>query len=196
MSNSLKMYSHAEYHYVFGEVYAPEQVDSDGEAMKAEDIQKMAHDFIARGLVKSLDTNHNKVLNGAEVVESFIARKGDADFTEGAWVLGVRMTDGELWDAIKSGEINSFSFEATVNKVVSDKDLPMYTVAAGKTEKSQADDIIEPHTHAYYLEFDSNGQVKKGQTDEVLGHFHKICGSVVTEKTNGHYHRFFLENLK
>lgn len=128
-----KTYTAGEFHYVFGEVYAPDIVDTDGESMTAEDIRKMAHDFIATGKVKELDTNHNHKICGAEVVESFIARSGDPDFAEGAWVLGVRMPDGPLWEMVKSGEINSFSVDTLVTKVQSDRNLPNYSVSCGTT---------------------------------------------------------------
>ncbi|MCR5813886.1 MAG: hypothetical protein K6G15_05295 [Desulfovibrio sp.] len=81
MAKSFKSYTSGEYHYVFGEVYVPNIVDTDGESMTAEDIQKMPHAFIANGLVKSLNTNHNHILNAAEVIESFIARKNDPDLS-------------------------------------------------------------------------------------------------------------------
>lgn len=68
MATALKSFTSGKYHYVFGEVYMPNIVDTDGESMTAEDIQKMAHDFIACGLVKALDTNHDHIWNGAEIV--------------------------------------------------------------------------------------------------------------------------------
>lgn len=192
-ARALKSYSSGEFHYVFGEVYAPDIVDTDGESMSAEDIRKMAHDFIAKGLVSSLDTEHNHELCGALVVESFIARKGDPDFAEGAWVLGVRMPDGPLWERVKSGELNSFSVDAFVTKVQSDKKVPAPTVACGTTLEPVAQEGVEPHTHAFYLRFAGNGRVLVGKTDTVLGHCHEIVGTVTTEKAAGHSHRFFVE---
>ena len=188
-----KAYSSGEFHYVFGEVYAPDIVDTDGESMSAEDIQKMAHNFIADGLVRSLDTNHNHNLCGAVVVESFIARKGDPDFAEGSWVLGVRMEDGPLWESIKSGEINGFSVDAFVTKVPSDKPLPKKLVTAGETLPPVEQDGVTQHTHTYYIEYDTDGRVAFGKTDSVDGHSHKIIGTVTTEKAAGHSHRFFVE---
>lgn len=190
-----KTYTAGEFHYVFGEVYAPDIVDTDGESMTAEDIRKMAHDFIAAGKVKELDTNHNHQICGAEVVESFIARAGDPDFAEGAWVLGVRMTDGPLWELVKSGEINSFSVDALVTKVRSDRDPPAYSVSCGTTMEPVEQEGIEPHTHGYYLEFDRQGHVKFGETTVASGHLHKIYGTVTTEPSEGHSHRFFVEQL-
>ena len=189
----LKTFSTGEFHYVYGEVYAPDIVDTDGESMSAQDIQKMAHDFIASGKVSALDTDHNQEICGAQVVESFIARKGDPDFAEGSWVLGVRMTDGELWERVQSGELNSFSVDALVTKVASDRALPKLSAACGTTLEQVARSDIPPHTHAYFIEYDANGRVAFGKTDEVLGHSHAIKGTVTTEKSEGHSHRFFVE---
>lgn len=189
----VKAYSSGEFHYVYGEVYAPDIVDTDGESMSAADIQKMAHDFIASGKVAALDTEHNHELCGASVVESFIARKGDPDFAEGAWVLGVRMPDGELWERVKSGELNSFSVDALVTKVASDRKLPKLSAACGTTLEQVAKSDMPPHTHAYFLQYDQQGRVAFGKTDAVLGHSHRIIGTVTTEKTAGHSHRFFVE---
>src|SRR5690606_23799098 len=82
---------------VYGEVYAPGQVDSHGDFMTAKTIEAMAQRFLKSGLVKNIDTEHDLQQNGSEVVESFIARKGDPDFAEGAWVLGVHVSDPQLW---------------------------------------------------------------------------------------------------
>lgn len=185
-----KQFTVGDWHYVFGEVYAPDIVDTDGESMSAEDIKKMAHDFIASGKVLSLDTNHDHRVCGAQVVESFIARKGDPDFAEGAWVLGVRMEEGPLWEAVKSGEINSFSVDATVLMVPSDKPLPKYKSAYGETMYSVEQEGVEPHKHVYFLEFAEDGTVLKGRTSEANGHAHNIIGTVTTEKSEGHSHRF------
>ena len=197
VATALKSFTSGEYHYVFGEVYAPNLVDTDGESMTTEDIRKMAHDFIANGLVKALDTNHNHILSGAEVVESFIARKGDPDYAEGAWVLGVRMTDGELWEAIKAGEINSFSFDATVMKELSNDALPTYpNVMIGTTYAPVEQNGIPAHKHAFYLEIDGKGRVVLGKTSMAQGHSHEIWGMVTTEQTNGHSHRFAVEQMR
>lgn len=94
---------------VYGEVYAPLVEDSHGDWMTAEQIELMAHKFMKSGRVKALDREHNLKETGAVVVESFIARKGDPDFAEGAWVLGCHVADSELWAAIEKGEVTGFS---------------------------------------------------------------------------------------
>ena len=42
---------------VYGEVYIPLHVDTQGEAMTAEEIRKMAHDFLMSGKVNRLMCN-------------------------------------------------------------------------------------------------------------------------------------------
>ncbi len=69
---------------VYAEVYAPMIPDSQGDFMTAEGIEKIAHDFMKNGNVNKIDTNHDLEENGSFVIESFIARGNDPDFTVGA----------------------------------------------------------------------------------------------------------------
>lgn len=179
-------------HYVYGVVYAPLQVDTDWETITSEDIKKMAHDFIASGKVSNIDLQHNNQLTGARVVESFIARRGDPDYPEGAWVLGVRVPEGPLWEAIKTGKINGFSVEMLATKVPKVVTVDIAKIAMGMTEEN-TDDIVAPHRHEFYVEFDSQGNVIFGVTDEVNGHAHSIIATVRTEVSQGHSHRFFVD---
>ncbi len=171
---------------VYGEVYAPMRPDADGEFMTAAEIKKMAHDFIRDGKVGMVDTNHDNVLvTGASVVESFIARKGDPDFLEGAWVVGMHINDAATWAAIKKGDINGFSMEAEVlrgDPVDVTMNLP--PVVTGLTSKS------EEHEHTFYVGYSKEGQFLGGTTDMKNGHRHVIKGGTTTESANGHRHKF------
>jgi hypothetical protein len=184
----------SEYHYVYGVVYSPLEIDTDWESMTADDIRKMAHEFIASGQVYSIDVMHNECPSGAQVVESFIARKGDPDYNEGDWVLGVQMPDGELWNEIKSGNLNGFSVQMSVVKVPKKVLVDIAQIAIGDTELNNTDEVLPFHKHEYYIEFDSNGRVSLGMTDEEMGHLHQIISTVVTENELGHNHRFFIED--
>ena len=99
---------------VYGEVYAPNLPDSQGDFATADEIRKFAHGFLAAGRTKQIDRQHDNRRTGADVVESFIAREGDPDFIFGAWVVGIQLLDDE-WQAVKDGEINGFSFEGFVH---------------------------------------------------------------------------------
>lgn len=175
----------ADQRLVYGEVYAPDRPDADDDFMTAEEIQTMAHEFMRKGITDQVDINHdNETVPGIVVVESFIARKGDPDFIEGAWVVGVHVNDDATWAAIKKGELNGFSMEAMVQREEQDVTLEMPPVVAGLTSKS------EDHTHHFYVNYNENGYFMGGITDYVEGHRHIIKAGTVTEIADGHRHTF------
>ena len=88
---------------VFGEVCVPHVKDADGNFMTAETIEKMAHDFLANK--KNVEVSKNYI------AESFIARNGDPDFTEGSWVVGIHVPDNEVWQQIEKGELTNLAVE-------------------------------------------------------------------------------------
>lgn len=174
-----------EHRLVYGEVYAPNRPDSDGEFMTAEQIMKMAHEFVRKQRMDQVDTHHdNELVPGVVVVESFIARKDDPDFIEGAWVVGVHVNDDDTWAAVKKGEINGFSMEAMVVREEMEIEIEIPPVVSGLTSKTEA------HVHKFYVTYDANGKFKGGTTDEVDGHKHSIIAGTITEEVNGHRHKF------
>ena len=94
---------------VYGEVYVPNQRDTDGNWMTAATIEKMAHDFMENLRNTHIDKNHDGEIDKGTVVESFIVRKGDPDYTEGAWVVGVHVSAPDVWEQVKKGELTGFS---------------------------------------------------------------------------------------
>lgn len=171
---------------VWAEVYAPNVPDSDHEFMDAESIRKMAYDFMRRQELGRVDTFHtNEVPEGVCVVESFIARKGDPTFTEGAWVCGIHVPDDETWGKIKKGEINGFSMEAVVLKERVEVEIELPAVISARTLKS------EGHDHDFYVAYDETGKFQGGRTSKAEdGHYHLIKRGTVTEDADGHSHRF------
>lgn len=188
----------AEQRIVWAEVYAPNVPDSDGEYMDAEGIRKMAYEFMQRMELDSVDSMHNNVLcEGCCVVESFIARKDDPDFIEGAWVVGMHVDNDDLWEKIKKGEINGFSMEAVVCKEVKEVTLEVPPIIQGKTMKAEGETDTPDHTHTFFVAYNENGVFKGGYTDTVEGHSHQIRRGTLTEKVEGHTHKFHhVENLK
>lgn len=171
---------------VWAEVYAPNRPDSDTEYMDAEGIRKMAYDFMSRMGLDQIDSGHdNQLVAGCCVVESFIARKGDPDFIEGAWVVGVHIPDDDTWAKVKKGELNGFSMEAMVNKEVVEVTLEVPPVIQGRTMKAE-----DGHVHTFHVAYDENGRFLGGKTDTVDGHYHTIKRGTVTEETGGHRHKF------
>lgn len=186
-----------QHHYCYGVVYTPGHIDADGEAMTAHDVAAMAHDFMASGRSRAIDVMHDNRPCGAEVVESFIARKGDPDYPEGAWVLGVRLPEGPLWEAVKAGGLNSFSVEATVlrrpGRLALRPAQHMAALVQGRTEPNLDTAVFPAHRHDFVAEFDRQGRLLAGATDTVLGHSHPVIRPVAVETAMGHSHRFFTE---
>jgi hypothetical protein len=177
----------AEERLVFAEVYAPDRPDSDQEFMRAEDIKQMAYNFMRKSEMGLIDVNHdNQVVEGCTVVESFIARKGDPDFIEGSWVVGVHIPDDTVWEQVKKGEINGFSLQALVEGDVEMVEVDIPDQITGMTSKT------EGHYHRYIVQYDAQGRFRGGTTspgDD--GHVHQIKRGTFTEKAeDGHTHRF------
>lgn len=176
---------------IYGEVYAPYVLDTYAEFMLPEDIEMMAHKAMTKDLSKFIDTNHDNKPNGSYPVESFIARKGDPDFKEGAWVLGVKVVRDDIWEKVKSGELNGFSFQALVHTVEMEIEYVTIRDHVGVTYKS--DQEGHDHEHVFYVEVDEKGTIIGGWTDEGPdGYAHRIVRGSVTQYANGHNHRFSL----
>ena len=170
---------------VWAEVYAPNKPDADGEYMTAETIREMAYKFVKDLRLDQVDVQHdNETREGVQIVETFIARKGDPDFIEGSWVVGVHIPDDILWDQVKKGEINGFSVQAKVYAEAQEVELHMPPVISGTTSKS------EDHVHKFYVGYDSEGKFIGGVTDEVNGHKHLISKGTLTERVLDHTHTF------
>jgi hypothetical protein len=178
----------------YAEVYAPLHLDSQGEYMTAVEIEKMAHRFLP-GLIgrasKGIDVMHDNFAGRAVPVESFVAREGDPDFTPGAWVLGVRVSDERLWEAIKRGDFSGFSFQARVQRVERELEVDIPRQVTGETVASKG--VAAPdHVHPFTVTLNDQGNVVKGQTGEVNGHAHAIVENVRTSISNGHRHVFHI----
>lgn len=170
---------------VYAELYAPDIPDSDKEFMRASEIENMAHSFMRSMKLDAIDSQHDNVLvSGCCVVESFIARKGDPDFIEGAWVVGMHIDNDEMWEKIVKGEINGFSMEAMVVKVPQEVEVDIPPVLSGMTQKS------EGHTHDFLVAYSPDGDFMGGKTNTIDGHCHAIVRGTITEEANGHSHRF------
>ena len=172
---------------VFAEILVPDTVNSYGDIYTRQGIIEFAHEFARTGY--AIDIDHDqKDVNGTAcyVVESFIAREGDPDFIEGSWVLGVKVTSDELWAKILSGEINGFSYEATVFM-----DPVEFTGTSGRNVVGETEPHPEDgHTHTFALVLDEFSVPMAGGTSENNGHSHKIVSHTVTEVADGHNHRY------
>jgi hypothetical protein len=190
----LKIKSH-EKRLVFGEVFSPLQVDTQGEAMTKGAIEDMAHTFLLEGRTDKVDVSHSFKKSGCLVVESFIARKSDPDgFIEGAWVLGVKVIPDKLWELVKKGELNCFSFGGQGRTVPKKVKIEQIIKLEGETEKSHEDGPLPPHKHIAVLHF-KDGTLIPGRTGVTLDHDHGISKESATEQELDHSHRMItIEN--
>ena len=184
--------SDADRQVVYGEVYAPNSVDTHGDMMLKEDVEVMCHKFLRhRFLSSTVDTEHDNFPNGSFPIESFIAQKNDPrGFTEGAWVLGVKVVDQNLWSRIKSGELSGFSFEGRAKKAKAKVEVTYQPITLGFTAPA-----ADGHTHPYWVKVGANGKVVKGMALPAAdGHTHEITRGTATAFTGlgdaKHRHRY------
>jgi len=95
---------------VYGIVLEADSVDTQGEFMKADQIEKTAHAYIQKSRVIGL--GHTKVADAA-LVETVILHKGDVFYgtkiKKTSWAIGVFVKDAAIWKKVEKGEINAFS---------------------------------------------------------------------------------------
>jgi len=107
--------------YVFGVVLEPDAVDSQGDVYDEEAVKYASRYFMASR--HRMGFMHDYVLEDDKyiVVDNYLA---PVDFSlegatvkKGTWLLGVIVTDEELWRQIKAGELNGFSIEGMATVV-------------------------------------------------------------------------------
>jgi Putative phage serine protease XkdF len=178
---------------VWGEVYAPGFVDSQGDFMTPEEVKKACYNFMRKGNLSNIDTNHSQTPNGSYVVENFIARPDDSIFIPGSWVMGVKVPDPGTWQMVKSGELNGFSLDGYGTRTDAVFAVEMPELLKGETTESDS------HTHSFQVRFDHAGNFMGGRTSPGPdGHVHKIERGTVTERAGfpAHNHRFsFVEGV-
>lgn len=176
---------------VKGIVYTALDVDTDGETMSVEDVQKAAWNFLAERKEKNIDIQHDWQASGCTVVESYVTEKGDPNFPENSWVMAVKCTD-EIFQKVIDGELNGFSFGGYSEKFVQRVMLEVAKQAVGETFENLNKDVIPGHKHQFIVWYDNQGKIVKGTTDTVECHQHTISYGTSTDKSIGHSHRIDL----
>lgn len=177
---------------VTGQVYAPDCIDAHGHFMTSKELKRVAHQFMVDGLITSIDVQHNNATIPATIVESFIARKGDPDFEEGAWVATTKIDDPVVWAAVKNGQINGYSFEILTYRKDMEVEFEYSTWYYGFTDP----DPHDKHDHPFMVRLDDNGEIVWGATG--IGSdgspAHPITRSNITEAVGGKTHRIHLRD--
>lgn len=105
-------------HRLYGVVYAPDEEDAQGDWADAETIRKAADEFMLAGRSFNVDMEHDFKYAPAYVAESWLVKSGDPVFpdeTEGAWAVGIQVTDTDLWGKIEEGEVAGLSLAGTAS---------------------------------------------------------------------------------
>ena len=100
---------------IYGVVYEPDTVDTQGDWADSATIERAAHDFLIKGKVRMVDTMHDYTPIDGGVVESFI-KNGEAknypDAKDGAWLVAIKPDDMTKMK-VKSGEYRGLSLSGT-----------------------------------------------------------------------------------
>lgn len=96
--------------------------DEQGEyyiTFSAESIRKIAIDFYRKLNVNMADVEHNhNIQNGITYFQSMIIDKEQGicpkafkDLPNGTWIVGCKVENDKVWEAVKSGEVKGFSID-------------------------------------------------------------------------------------
>lgn len=102
---------------VYGVVYEPDTLDTQGEFASDAEIEKAAHEFLADS--RNIDLQHNFKSEYGTVVESYIApvdfKIGDINIKKGSWALVTKAND-DVWESIKKGQVTGYSMAGKATK--------------------------------------------------------------------------------
>ena len=90
-------------------------VDSQGDMIEADTLQKMAHEFISSRVGGVMHvTDDGKPIQAGEIVESMVLTKDvqkalGFELDREGWVIGYKVTSDHVWKGVKSGLYKAFS---------------------------------------------------------------------------------------
>jgi len=128
---------------VYGIVYAPGEVDSQGDTADAAVIRRAATRFLREYNQSNVDVEHSFSTELAGVAESWLVRSGDPLFPEepdGAWAVGIQIYDPELWARLEAGELTGLSLAGMARYENSGQEI----VASGQKNLSSLDTSHSP----------------------------------------------------
>jgi len=101
----------SEEHILYGIVYEPDETDTDGDTVNAEEIRKAAHYYMAMSQVTKI--NHKGAAVNTNILESYISTvdlviAGRA-VKKGTWLMAVKVNDAEIWKSVEEGALTGFS---------------------------------------------------------------------------------------
>lgn len=114
-------------HLVYGIVYSPNEVDSQGDCAPKEVIREMSYGFMKAGKLNNIDKQHNYSAGYGFIAESWLTKQNDPVFPdekEGSWAVVIKVEDNALWDDIKDGKITGLSMAGQAETDLVDPEEP------------------------------------------------------------------------
>lgn len=111
---------------VYGAVLVPGITDKQGDVIPSHVIRNSAHNFLMKGQVNDIDSEHNLITDKGTLVESWLLQKDQeyelpdgetVSYPKGTWMVGVKPVD-EIKNKIKNGHINGFSIYGQADKTM------------------------------------------------------------------------------
>ena len=105
--------------FVLGRVLVPNRIDLGNDVINKEETEKAAHQFMinehAPGLI------HKAYAKDTYIVENYIAPTDFAvngeEISAGTWIMGMKILNDEIWEAVKNNELNAYSIGGWAKKV-------------------------------------------------------------------------------
>jgi len=102
----------SEERFVLGVVLEPDEVDSQGDTISAEDIRSAAHGYMQD--YGNVGLQHQTFVNGkVKILESYICPVdciiGAQPVKAGTWLMAFRVLDDAIWAAVKEGLLTGLS---------------------------------------------------------------------------------------
>lgn len=104
---------------IYGIVYAPGEIDTDGDYTDVDEILKASYAFMKSRNTNNVDKDHTFETQKAFVAESWIVKENDSIFSDepiGSWAVGIKLEDEELKKGVKDGDIAGISMAGTATK--------------------------------------------------------------------------------
>ena len=149
---------------VYGVVLAPDELDGEKDTISVEEIEKAAYAFMQAGRNQQVDSDHDGEAGKGFVAESWSLRTGDplfAEEPEGAWTVGIKVTDAETWTRVEKGELTGFLVAGLAKRTPVAFEITSEEGAmAEQVEKGLSQEAAEP-TRAEDLDAAAEGFVSR-----------------------------------
>lgn len=111
---------------VYGIVYSPDEIDSQGDYTDKDEIVKASYKFMKERNTLNVDKEHDFKNVDAFVAESWIVKANDPIFPNekvGSWAVAIKLESDELKKAVKEGQIAGLSMAGQVGAFEEKEDL-------------------------------------------------------------------------